>query len=105
MGSGYKVGDQISIPATSLGASSGDALIFQITQPQILTEITGVTITEDGSGYASGDVVSIASGTAGTFSTDPTFELTDAMIENQTAFVLETVSEGEIMNNTQAAGS
>ena len=105
LGSGYAVGDQISIPATSLGASSGNALIFEITQPQILTEITSVTITEDGAGYAAADEVSIASGTAGTFSTDPVFVLTDAMIENQTAFVLETVSEGEIMNNTYPAGS
>ena len=105
LGSGYKVGDQISIPATSLGASSGDALIFQITQPQILTEISGVSITEDGLGYADGDEVSIASGTAGVFSTDPVFVLTDAMIENQTAFVLETISEGEIINNTYPAGS
>ena len=106
----YAAGEQITITAATLtglgtlGTVTGD-LTFEILQPNILTEVSSVVITQDGTGYASGDEVSIAAGDIGSPAVAPTFILTDAMIENEAAFVLETLSEGVIMNNTSPAGA
>ena len=106
-GSGYSVGDVLAIGSASLGASTGGGSDPQavVTQPDLLTTISSVQITQDGDGYAAGNVVSIATGDIGSPGVAPTFTLTDAMIENQSAFVLETLSEGVIMNNTFPLGS
>ena len=106
----YAAGEQITITAATLtglgtlGTVTGD-LTFEILQPNILTEVSSVVITQDGTGYASGDEVSIATIDIGSPAVAPTFILTDAMIENEAAFVLETLSEGVIMNNTSPAGA
>lgn len=105
----YVAGEEITITAATLsalniGTVTGD-LTLTIGQPNILTSITSVLITEDGTGYAPADTVTIAAGDIGNPGVAPTFILTDAMIENNPAFTLETVSEGIVMNNTYPLGS
>ena len=104
VGSGYVVGDQLTIDATALGGT-GTYTLGALTQPQILTEISSVQIVQDGTGYASGNTVSILPANIGSPAVTPTFILTDAMIENKRAFELETISEGRVMNNTYPVGS
>tara|TARA_B100000768_G_scaffold168422_1_gene173272 strand:+ start:5064 stop:7394 length:2331 start_codon:yes stop_codon:yes gene_type:complete len=89
---------------TTLGTVTGD-LTFTIGQANVLTEISAVQIVQDGTDYASGNTLSIAAGDVGTPAVAPTFILTDAMIENNPAFELETISEGTVMNNTFPFGS
>ena len=109
-GSGYVAGETITITAANLtsdgalGTVTGD-LTFVIGETNVYSDIASVVITEDGTDYAAGDQVTIATGDIGNPAVAPVFVLTDAMIENQAAFVLETISEGEIMNNTYPAGS
>ena len=106
----YVPGQTVTITAatltalTTLGTVVGD-LTFTIGQANVLTEISSITITEDGSGYASGDIVTIAASDIGNPAIAPTFILTDGMIENLPSFELETISEGVIMNNVFPVGS
>ena len=106
----YVPGQTVTITAatltalTTLGTVVGD-LTFTIGQANVLTEISSITITEDGSGYASGDIVTIAASDIGNPAIAPTFILTDGMIENLPSFELETISEGVIMNNVYPLGS
>ena len=106
----YVPGQTVTITAatltalTTLGTVTGD-LTFTIGQDNVLTEISSIAITEDGSGYASGDTVTIAASDIGNPAVAPTFILTDGMIENLPSFELETISEGVIMNNVFPVGS
>jgi len=106
VGSGYKVGDGLTIDATDLGGT-GTYTIGALTQPQILTEISNIVVVQDGTGYetTTPTVVSIAGSNIGNPGVAPTFTLTDANIENNPAFVLETISEGIVMNNTYPLGA
>ena len=106
----YVPGQTVTITAatltalTTLGTVTGD-LTFTIGQANVLTEISSIVITEDGSDYASGDTVTIAASDIGNPAVAPTFILTDGMIENLPSFELETISEGVIMNNVFPVGS
>jgi len=104
VGSGFAVGDVLTIAGSDLGGS-GTYSLGALTQPQILTEIQSIIVTEDGAGYAAGNAVSITAGDIGSPAVAPVITLTDAMIENQSAFELETISEGVLMNNTYPLGS
>ena len=110
-GSGYVVGEQITITAATLtalasplGTVTGD-LAFTIGEANVYTDITSVIIVQDGTGYAALDTLSISAADIGSPAVAPTFILTDAMIENKRAFELETISEGKIMNNVYPLGS
>ena len=106
----YAPGETVTITAatltalTTLGTVTGD-LTFTIGQANVLTEISAVQITTDGTGYTAGDTVTIAASDIGTPAIAPTFILIQANLETDKAFVLETISEGIIMNNTFPAGS
>ena len=89
---------------TTLGTVTGD-LTFTIGQANVLTEISGVQITTDGTGYASGETVTIAAASIGSPLVSPTFLLIAANIETSKSFILETISEGIVMNNTFPLGS
>ena len=106
-GSGYVVGDNLFIESSSLGSSTGNGVNpgADVTQPDLLTEISSIFVTEDGAGYAAGNQVNISVGSIGNPGVAPVITLTDAMIENNPAFTLETISEGVIMNNTYPADS
>jgi hypothetical protein len=106
----YVPGETVTITAatltalTTLGTVTGD-LTFTIGQANVLTEISAVQITTDGTGYTAGDTVTIAASDIGTPAIAPTFILIQANLETDKAFVLETISEGIVMNNTFPAGS
>ena len=106
----YVPGETVTITAatltalTTLGTVTGD-LTFTIGQANVLTEISAVQITTDGTGYTAGDTVTIAASDIGTPAIAPTFILIQANLETAKAFVLETISEGIVMNNTFPAGS
>ena len=104
VGSGFAVGDVLTIAGSDLGGS-GTYSLGALTQPQILTEVQSIIVTEDGAGYAANDAVSITAGDIGSPSVAPVITLTDVMIENQSAFELETISEGVLLNNTYPLGS
>jgi uncharacterized protein len=73
------------------------------------TNVTTITATNGGSGYAVGDTITIPSQSigygAGTIGTDTIITLTAANIVNNQAFTLETISEGVIMNSAGAESS
>jgi hypothetical protein len=106
----YAPGETVTITAatltalTTLGTVTGD-LTFTIGQANVLTEISAVQITTDGTGYTAGDTVTIAASDIGTPAIAPTFILIQANLETDKSFVLETISEGIVMNNTFPAGS
>ena len=107
-GSGYNVGDVLFVNSSSVATGSfadGGNPQFVVTQPDLLTEISSIFVTEDGAGYAAGNQVNITVGSIGNPGVAPVITLTDAMIENNPAFTLETISEGVIMNNTYPADS
>ena len=101
VGSGFKFGDVLTIECSALGGS-GTYNVGALIQSQLLTEISNIVVVEDGTGYetTTPTVVSIAGSSIGNPGVAPTFTLTDANIENNPSFVLETISEGSIMNNT-----
>ena len=61
-----------------------------------------ITVTDAGSGYAVGDVLTIPSASAGSTlpnGTDITFTLVDINITDSVAFTLETLDKGKLFNN------
>ncbi|MDB4344510.1 phage tail sheath subtilisin-like domain-containing protein [bacterium] len=62
-----------------------------------------ITVTDAGSGYAVGDILTIPSASAGATKpngTDLTFTLVDANIVDEVAFTLEAIDKGVIFNNS-----
>ena len=102
-GVGYSVNDILTIAASDIGTPSSN-LTISLATADFTANISSAIIVEDGSNYAEGDSLTVASSLIGG-GADAVFLLTDASIENQTAFELETVSAGIIMNNTSPAGS
>ena len=109
-GTGFVAGDTITIPASilntdgSLGTVTGNLVITVLTA-NLLVEITAANVVQDGEGYAAGDTITVQAGNIGASDANAVFTLTNANIENQNTFVLETISEGIIMNNTFPLGS
>ena len=109
---GYAADSIITIPSATLqadlqlgsGGTGGD-IVIQLDGTNVGSEISTVSIVEDGAGYVAGNTVTIAAGLLGAGSLEATHVLLDSEIENANAFVLETLSEGEIMNNTTPAGA
>ena len=111
-GSGYKIGDSLVVEASVLSAADlaalgtvvGD-LTFVIGGTNILGQITSLVITSDGEGYVVGDTITIDNSLIGGSGADPIFIITAASLERENAFTLETLTEGEIMNNVFPFGS
>ena len=109
---GYVADSIITIPNATLQADpqlgstgNGGDIIIQLAGTNVGSKIGSVNITEDGAGYTAGETVTITAGAIGAGSTEASHVLLASEIENANAFVLETLSEGEIMNNTSPAGS
>ncbi|MDA8940697.1 phage tail sheath subtilisin-like domain-containing protein [bacterium] len=109
---GYAIDSIITIPGATLqadaqlgsGGSGGD-IIIQLAGANVGSKIGTVSVTTEGSGYVAGNVLTIAAGALDAASTEATHTLLASEIENATTFVLETLSEGIIMNNTTPAGA
>jgi len=111
-GSGYKIGDALVVEAAVLAAASSDALgtvtgdlTIIIGSTNLLGQITSLVITSDGEGYVVGDSITIDNSLIGGSGADPIFIITAASLERENAFTLETLTEGEIMNNVFPFGS
>ena len=109
---GYAVDSIITIPGATLqadaqlgsGGSGGD-IVIQLAGTNVGSKIGTVSVTTEGSGYVAGNVLTIAAGALDAASTEATHTLLASEIENANTFVLETLSEGIIMNNTTPAGA
>jgi len=109
---GYAANSIITIPEATLqadpqlgGAGAGGDIVIQLAGDNVGSKISTVAITEDGAGYVAGNTVTIAAAALGLGSLEATHVLLDSEIVNANAFILETLSEGEIMNNTTPAGA
>ena len=115
-GSGFVIGSQISITADNINNNIADATIgtsfsggpavFTVVQNNLKIQITSATVTTDGSGYTLGENVTVPADAIGTPASPATFgPISDTNLQNENAFVLETISEGVIMNNTSPVGA
>ena len=108
-GSGYVTGNVLTVSAADLATAGFTAcdrnFTFTVTDANLLNGATAINVTSDGAGYSSGDALTFAAANIGTPSADMIVTLTDSSIENKAAFVLETLSEGVIMNNTSPVGA
>ncbi len=109
-GSGYSSGDTLVVlEATlqsdgNLGNVVGDLTII-VGTTNLTGQITSIVVTEDGEDYIVDETITIDNTLIGSSGIDPILTLTNPSIENGTAFELETISEGIVMNNTNPVGS
>jgi len=98
-GSGYAADDQITIPSSVIGGTTD--VVVTLASGDLLSEVSSITVTGGGSGYAADDTLTVAAANIGTPTADlVTSALTAGDIVNGVPFVLSTISEGTIMNNT-----
>ena len=110
VGSGYKAGDVVTISQADLltaGFTANDqTLKITLAATNVLTKVLSVNVVEDGSGFVAGETATILGAAIGAGDmTSATFLLVASNIENANTFILETLSEGIIMNNTFPVGS
>ena len=89
----------------TLGSSNlqnSSAASFILTATDLLTEVAAITTVAEGTGYAVGDVLTVAAADIGTPTADLVVTLVDADITDENAFTLETIGEGVIMNSAGA---
>ena len=109
---GYAADSIITIPSATLqadaqlgsGGTGGD-IVIQLAGTNVGSKIGTVSVTTEGSGYVAGNTITIAAAALGAASTEATHTLLASEIENANTFVLETLSEGLIMNNTSPVGA
>ena len=105
-GSGFVQGETITFPSASVGASAGGGTdpIITLVADDLFVEPTSLVATGSASGYKVGDNITVAGGNLGG-GTDLIFTLKAVDIVNQSAFELETLSEGSIMNSAGTTGA
>ena len=109
---GYAVDSIITIPGATLqadpqlgsGGTGGD-IVIQLAGINVGSKVGTVSVTTEGSGYVAGGAITITAGDLGAGSLEASHTLLDSEIENANTFILETLSEGIIMNNTTPAGA
>ncbi len=110
-GSGFFNGEVLSFSSQSLGATvaGGTNPQFTIgttsTDKGLFVEPTAITVDGAGTGYAVGDVLTVAKANLGPSDNDLTINLTAADIVNFESFVLETIADGNIMNSAGTTGA
>jgi hypothetical protein len=109
---GYAADSIITIPSATLqadaalgSAGTGGDIVIQLAGANVGSKIGTVSVTTEGSGYVAGNTITIAAAALGAASTEATHTLLASEIENANTFVLETLSEGLIMNNTSPVGA
>ena len=95
-----------TVSLTGSVAGTGATATITLTSP---SSSGALTITNGGAGYAIGETLSFPSGSVGMVGPTGTNATTAALVAgnivNQNTFVLETLSEGTIMNSAGATGS
>ena len=109
-GTGYEIGTTITLSQSDLVtaglvAGTGGNIVITLAATNIGSKIGTVSVTTEGSGYVAGGAVTIAAGALTAGSLEATHTLLDSEIENANTFILETLSEGTIMNNTTPVGA
>ncbi|MAR21638.1 MAG: hypothetical protein CMD25_06790 [Flavobacteriales bacterium] len=108
-GSGYATGDTLTVTSQSVmgsGTGAGGAdLTITIGAGDLHVKPTAIVTSGSVSGYAVGNTITVAKADIGNADTDLTFTLVDANITDDAAFVLETIGQGEIMNNAGTLNS
>ena len=108
-GSGYATGDTLTVTSQSVmgsGTGGGGAdLTITIGAGDLHVKPTAIVTSGSVSGYAVGNTITVAKAAIGNADTDLTFTLVDANITDDAAFVLETIGQGEIMNNAGTLNS
>ena len=108
-GSGYATGDTLTVTSQSVmgaGTGAGGAdLTITIGAGDLHVKPTAIVTSGSVSGYAVGNTITVAKANIGNADTDLTFTLVDANITDDAAFVLETIGQGEIMNNAGTLNS
>ena len=89
----------------STGTGTFGNVVITLSSANLVAAISTVSIVENGAGYIAGNVVEIGAGLLGAGSLLAQHTLVNDDIANANAFTLETLSEGDIMNNTTPAGS
>ncbi|MDA8978419.1 phage tail sheath subtilisin-like domain-containing protein [bacterium] len=102
--SGYVAGDTITVTKVLMDADGsigtvGADLVITITQGDLESTVTSVTVTTEGTGYSVEDQLTFTAASIGTPTADLILTLVDADIVNKNAFTLKTLSEGVIMNS------
>jgi hypothetical protein len=98
-GSGYAVDDELTIPSSVIGGTTD--VVITLASGDLLAEVSSITVTNGGSGYAVDDTLTVAAANIGTPTANlVTSALTAGDIVNDVPFVLSTISEGTIMNNS-----
>ncbi len=98
-GVGYAAGDEITI-ASSLIGSPGANLVITLASADVAFDLESLTVgNAAGSGYVAGDTVTITPVAPIVGATAITLTLQDADILDAEAFVLETLTDGIVMNS------
>ena len=102
-GSGYAAGDTLTIGTGSIGGTTASIVTLQ--SSDLFVEVTSTSVVSGGSGYAVGEVLSVAGGQIGSASDLSYSALGAGDVINGVPFVLTTLSEGEMMNNSGSSFS
>ena len=97
-GSGYAASDVLVVGSGSIGGNTDVEITLQ--SSDLFVEVTSTTVVSGGSGYAVGEVLSVAGGQIGNASALTYNVLGAGDVINGVPFVLTTLSEGEMMNNS-----
>ena len=109
-GSGYATGDTITVTSQSLmgvttGAGGADVTLT-IAAGDLHVKPSAIVVSgSDSTGYDIGDLITVAAANIGSADSDLTLTLVDANILDSNAFTLETLGQGEIMNNAGTLNS
>ena len=109
-GSGYVTGNVLTISAANMvtaGFTGCDrSVTFTLDTANLLVGPTTINVVDEGTGYFPGNTLTIPTGAIiGSPTADLVITITDSSIINKNSFVLETLSEGVIMNNTSPVGA
>jgi hypothetical protein len=102
-GSGYAASDVLVVSSGSIGGTTDVEITLQ--SSDLFVEVTSTTVVSGGSGYAVGEVLSVAGGQIGSASDLSYSALGAGDVINGVPFVLTTLSEGEMMNNSGSSFS
>ena len=109
-GSGYATGDTLTVTSQSLmgaGTGAGGAdITVTIAAGDLHVKPSAIVVSgSDSTGYDINDVITVAKANIGNADSDLTLTLVDANILDSNAFTLETLGQGEIMNNAGTLNS
>ena len=109
-GSGYVTGNVLTISAANMETAGfigcDRSVTFTLDTANLLVGPTTINVVDEGTGYFPGNTLTIPTGAIiGSPTADLVITITGSSLINQNSFVLETLSEGVIMNNEGTEGT